>query len=132
MYHHRNEMLRVQVHQKGSSSANGTSLIDYLDMSYRELVNLFGEPQGESPDGKVAAEWHLSIFDASSGGNGPEKAFVTIYNYKTGKNYSKDGLDVERIRDWHVGGKAKADFWALEQYIAQQRALSDYISLQNY
>lgn len=78
-----------------------TSLQGYLDVSYAELVQAFGQP-GPGDGYKVDAEWTL-MFEGAEDGSEPVAA--TIYNYKTGPNYgSEDALPVEDIRDWHIGG----------------------------
>lgn len=78
--------------------ANGTCLQGGIDISYAELVKKLGEPT--NGDGyKVDAEWEIKFGDGT---------VATIYNYKDGKNYNgKEGLDVEEIRDWHIGGNKK-------------------------
>jgi hypothetical protein len=77
---------------------NGTHFQDYLDTTYKKLVDTFGEPTGN--DGyKTDAEWDLVFEDGT---------VATIYNYKDGKNYNgDDGMDVENITDWHIGGYNK-------------------------
>lgn len=76
-------------------AASGTSLMGYVKVAYDDLVEEFGEPNSIGDGYKVDAEWILAIDDT----------IVTIYNYKTGKNYNgEDGDDVEDITDWHVGG----------------------------
>ena len=78
--------------------ASDTSLMGYVTVFYRDLVEAFGEPNSIGDGYKVDAEWILEIDDT----------IVTIYNYKTGKNYNgEDGDDVEDITDWHVGGYTK-------------------------
>ena len=115
-------MIKAQIHENGSSKANGTSLIDYLNITYNELVDLFGQPQGPSSDNKVSCEWHVSLQEAHTDWTSPEDAFVTIYNYKDGKNYlGPDGLNIDQITSWHVGGKARVNFYMLEEYIGQQQ-----------
>ena len=75
--------------------ANGTSLAGHIDISYAELVERLG-PSTETDGYKVDAEWLLRFEDGT---------VATIYNYKTGRNYlGSDGLAVEDIRDWHIGG----------------------------
>ena len=71
---------------------NGTSLSGYLDISYGELVLMFGRPQGPTPDGKTTAEW-LLIIDGHP---------VSIYNYKPNVFKTQE-------RDWHVGGHRGAE-----------------------
>lgn len=96
-----------------SKKACRTSLSGYLNTSYSTLVELFGEPLGPSPDNKVDAEWHVLIKD-----QGEEVGFATIYNYKTGKGYDRDlGLDVEDIKNWHVGSKHSHEFFYVEDYV---------------
>lgn len=81
-------------------SAFGSGLLASLDIAYASLVRVFGVPnKGESGDQKVACEWILRTPDG----------VATIYNYKSGKNYlGASGLDVEEIRDWHIGGRNSA------------------------
>jgi hypothetical protein len=75
---------------------SATSLMGYIDISYNELVDVLGKPTTGDPY-KVDAEWVI-LFE----GTCP----ATIYNYKDGHNYlGQSGLDVDKIRDWHIGGK---------------------------
>lgn len=74
----------------------GTSLTGAMNVSYSNLVKLFGEPNGGGDEYKIDAEWEFEM-------NGK---VMTIYNYKTGKNYNgKSGLATSRIKHWHVGAK---------------------------
>ena len=76
---------------------NGTCLRGYCaDISYYELVQIFGEPD-EGFD-KSDAEW---VVENDNG------EIATIYNYKTGRNWNGTaGMDVEIMHDahWHIGG----------------------------
>ena len=95
------------------SKITGSSLSGYLNTSYQTLVELFGEPNAKCDGYKTDAEWYLSVKEP-----GEPKRYITVYNYKTGKNYcGEDGLRVEDIKDWHVGSKDSKSFWNLEQYI---------------
>ena len=78
-------------------SVNFTSLVGRVVVAYLDLVRVFGQPnRGSSGDNKVDCEWVLRT----------PSGVATIYNYKSGKNYlGDDGLDVEYIRDWHIGGR---------------------------
>jgi hypothetical protein len=62
------------------------------------LVEVFGPPNITIDKyNKSDAEWLLR--------DTVTHEYATIYNYKDGKNYmGKDGLPVEQITDWHVGG----------------------------
>lgn len=84
---------RVKLASPGGGCLNG-----YLDISYAKLVELLGEPNAGGDMYKTDAEWAIE-FDGDH---------FSIYNYKDGKNYlGGDGLDVEDIRDWHIGGNNK-------------------------
>lgn len=84
---------------KNFDKVNGTSLIGQLNIKYDDLVDLFGEPMA-GYDYKTDAEWVLELCF-----HGGESHAVTIYNWKNGKNYmGKDGLAVEDITRWNVGG----------------------------
>ena len=116
-------MIDAEVHEEWSSKANGTSYLADLEITYQELVDLFGEPTIETDGYKVDAEWHISFREPGSNWTGPEDAFVTIYNYKNGKNYcGADGLNLADITSWHVGGKAISHTHVLEEYIGQAQA----------
>jgi hypothetical protein len=102
--------------EERSSLITGTSLLGYIDVSYSTLVELFGDPfTGDDVDGyKTDAEWHVEI----NSPDGDHVGFVSIYNYKDGKNYlGADGLNVSDMRDWHVGGRSAMDKILLEEYI---------------
>lgn len=70
-----------------------------IDADYQDLVRVFGRPNGETDGYKVDVEWWLETDDGD---------LLTIYNYKDGKNYcGANGLDVDYIRDWHIGGSSR-------------------------
>jgi hypothetical protein len=77
--------------------SNGTSYQGKINASYSDLVEIFGKPL-EGDEYKTDAEWIVVFRDG---------LVATIYNWKDGKNYLGDeGLAVEQIEDWHVGGKS--------------------------
>ena len=78
-------------------SVGGTHFVGGVICSYDKLVQVFGEPlEGHY---KTDAEWYLKFPDGEIG---------TIYNWKNGKNYcGDDGLDVEEITTWHIGGRSE-------------------------
>ena len=94
--------MRFETHNTNPSicnEADGTSLRGDVTATYKELTSLFGKPT--KGDGrKVDAEWYVKFDDGT---------LATIYNWKNGKNYcGPDGLAVEDIPVWHVGGASRA------------------------
>jgi len=78
-----------------SDAVDGSSVVGYINCDYAKLVKVFGE-QSDNDGFKVDAEWCLKFADGT---------IATIYNWKDGKNYQgPDGLDIEYITHWHVGG----------------------------
>jgi len=91
-----NTKILSELVQTRENPSFGSCLQGYQDTPFAELVEAFGEPMSDGDGYKVDAEWVLVT---------PDGTFVTIYNYKDGKNYNGDcGYDVEDIRDWHIGG----------------------------
>ena len=107
----------IKIENNGrSKQANGTSLLEYIDIDYSTLVELLGEPMtgSDTDEYKVDVEWHISLFDEDEEYDG----FVTVYNYKTGKHYlGSKGLPNESITGWHIGGKSSRDAELLKEYI---------------
>ena len=90
---------------------NGTSLQGYIDASYKELLDIFGEPESDCDSYKSDAEWLLRFKDGT---------IATIYNYKDGKNYlGNDGMPTEMIRNWHIGGFAERAVDRVKQTILE-------------
>ena len=92
--------MKFKTHNENRYITTGgiTSLQGHIDISYKELVKIFGESDCWD-DYKTDAEWDIEFED---------RTVATIYNYKTGKNYlGEEGLSKEEIRDWHIGGRNK-------------------------
>lgn len=90
-------------------SAVGTYLQMEIDISYASLLACLGQPNGETDGYKVDAEWLVVL---------PDGEVLTVYNYKTGKNYlGKDGKELHQISDWHIGGKSVAAAHLLASYL---------------
>ena len=90
---------------------NGTSLRGYINGDYSSLVEAFGDPIADGDDYKTDAEWILVLND---------DVVVTIYNYKSGKNYlGANGLNVEAMDRWHVGGKSSEGLLLLDTYFEE-------------
>ena len=88
--------LAFETHNETEVRADGTCLQGYIDATYQELIDVFGEPT-ESDGYKVDAEWLLEFEDAT---------VATVYNWKNGLNYcGAEGTPVEYITRWNVGGK---------------------------
>jgi len=104
---------------KWNSRFNGTSLTGYINGSYNELTDVFGEPTAETDGYKTDAEWLIELINDE----GEVEHVFTIYNYKDGKNYcGADGLNVQDITDWHVGSRAGAAIYELDYLFEQQGA----------
>ena len=75
----------------------GTSLKGYVNATYEQLVDAFGEPmQGTD---KTDFEWHVLF---------AEYGECTIYNWKNGPNYlGDDSIDVKAMTEWNIGGRSK-------------------------
>jgi hypothetical protein len=79
----------------------GTCLQGTLRIGYDEIMQVMNKHNIQahkgSDDGKTDVNWYGKFSDGR---------IFTIYNWKNGKAYLGDqGLDIQRIRDWHVGGK---------------------------
>ena len=87
--------MNFKTHNNKEIDVCGTSLVGKIETTYAQLVELFGEPT-PSDEYKSDAEWEIELEDGTVN---------TIYNWKNGRNYlGIDGLDVEDITDWHIGG----------------------------
>ena len=90
-----------------STDYNMTCLQGEVNVTYSDLVKIFGKPHSQGDSYKSDAEWCFAFNHPNSK---CEDGFVvaTIYNYKDGKNYlGQNGIDVEDITNWHVGGHNK-------------------------
>jgi hypothetical protein len=87
------------------SEVVGTSLVGYLELSYSELVETFGEPHIVS-DGhdKVYNEWAFVI----------DGRPVTIYDYK------ENGAEIQGYA-WHIGEGMAGAIAALNRYLEENR-----------
>lgn len=85
------------------SEVVGTSLVGYLELSYSELVETFGEPHfvGDGSD-KVYNEWAFVI----------DGRPVTIYDYK------ENGAATYGYA-WHIGEGMAGAVAALNRYLAE-------------
>ena len=105
----------MQLKNNDSLSANGTGLVRVLEISYQELVEVFGESAIHYFAGtKVDAEWKIMT----------PYGVATIYNYKTGHNYlGHDGRDVHDITGWHFGGSHQSANYLLSYLFLTLRDL---------
>ena len=90
-------------------NVNGTSYIGKIVADYSLLLEKFGEPSDSYDDYKSDAEWYIEFEDGT---------VATIYNWKDGKNYcGEDGLLVEEIKEWHIGGNTHYAVYWIEDYV---------------
>ena len=94
-----------------TNDTSGTSLQGRLSITYDQLKKVFGNPHAFYESGKVDCEWNLKF--PSNATNRGNRTF-TIYNWKNGINYlGKEGLDLEDITRWNIGGYNKSVYWDL-------------------
>lgn len=86
--------------------ADGTSLKSYVNLRYKDIVEVFGEPT-EGDEYKVSGEW--IFFDEES------RECFTIYDWKSTNLYDYNYPTVSEFRSsdtpfkFNVGGKTNAD-----------------------
>jgi hypothetical protein len=92
--------MKYQTHNETEVDTNMSHLQGYITADYEELVDAFGSPMRYGfDDYKVDAEWHIAFEDGT---------VASIYNWKNGRNYmGTQGMDVQDIRHWNVGGYSK-------------------------
>ena len=90
---------------------NMTSLQGYILANYDTLEELLGKPT-EGDGYKIDAEWDLEFEDGT---------VATIYNWKDGRNYcGDDGMPVDDITDWHIGGKSQRAVELVTELLTEQ------------
>lgn len=82
--------MTTQFRHATGNETDGTYLQDSINTTYAKLVSIFGQPTDTDIDGKVQAEWALVI----------DGEICTIYDWK-------EDQPVEKVTDWHIGGKSK-------------------------
>ena len=99
----------LDIENDESANVNGTSLQGYINESYYNLVDVFGEPtyKAEEKGGfdKVWTEWTLTFKILDEDADSPddwEYVTATIYDWKEeGPSASRQSGSYQ----WHVGGK---------------------------
>lgn len=92
---------------------NGTCLQGYITAKYQDLVAAFGKPT-PSDGYKSDAEWEIKFENGT---------VATVYNWKNGRNYKgNDGLDVEYITQWNIGGFDDTVVGLVERVLAKVTA----------
>lgn len=85
----------------GEASIGGTCLQGYINTDYATLRACFGPTTDQHDDYKSDASWTITFADG---------VVATVYNWKDGHAYcGYDGLDVEDITEWHIGGHNGTD-----------------------
>jgi len=93
--------------------ATGTCFQGRVTADYDTLVELFGNPL-KGDEYKTDVEWAFKY-------NG---TVVTIYNWKNGRSYlGSDGLKVEDIKLWNIGGFDINAVWVVEGFIERKELL---------
>ena len=97
----------------------GTSLQGHIDISYHQLVEIFGEPTYVgNVDDKVRCEWIIEFYNEDEDSYG----ISTIYDWKEEFN-----TPIEWVREWHIGGFNSHDKFNVYEAVAQhnERKISD-------
>ena len=83
---------------------------ELVNITYYELIDIFGPPNSNGDGHKIEVEWRLFI----------EGHIVTIYNWKNGKKYLGEyGIPVENMFLWNVGGHTREAYSTLLKYIRE-------------
>ena len=89
--------------QAGWQAVDGTSLQGYMPATYEQLVERFGQPEGDAGD-KTTVEWLLQFEDGT---------VATIYDWK---EYSTP----VGMYHWHIGGKSNLAVARVQQAFKQK------------
>lgn len=101
-------------------NGSGTSLMGYIQASYKDLVKLFGPPK-KADNYKVSTEW---IVEDESGN------VATIYDWKSTNLYDEGLESIRQLRalplyDWHIGAHNKEIAHNLIMFINTKKWYSD-------
>lgn len=89
---------------------NGTYLQGCVQAKFKQLCEVFGEPDESFDNYKSDAEWSMCFDDGT---------VATIYNYKNGHNYlGKAGADTEDMTEWHIGGRTEQALQLVRETLA--------------
>ncbi len=117
----------TNIENSQSIKTSGSSLIGYVEATYEELIEAFGEPTYKEPfDGsKVSTEWNLE-FEHQDG----KYVVATIYDWKMydGGTACRSGEKFE----WHVGGFEYEALELVEEELAELRCyMACYVPMAN-
>ena len=96
----------LEIDNDESNFVNGSSLQGYINESYYNLVDVFGEPTYSTPGDKVHTEWVLRFKVIEKDATDPddwEIIHATIYDWK--EESPETARQATQYR-WHVGGKS--------------------------
>ena len=94
-------------------NSSGTSLQGYLEnVSFWELIDIFGEPDGPSGDGKTRANWSIKFEEKIDELelDGELSNVATIYDWKSTE-------ELTEVRKWNIGGFKENDYLVLQDYV---------------
>lgn len=89
----------------------------YLELSYAELVSVFGRPNGRNDSYKTSTNWFIE--EGATGGT------LEVFDYKETVLYSRRMLTVAGFRrrpsyDWHVGVSRPGLLDDLAEYLSER------------
>lgn len=105
--------MKYKTHNETNIDTNMSHLQGYIKADYEELVQAFSSQRVNGfDDYKIDAEWHILFEDGT---------VVTVYNWKNGRNYmGSQGMDVEDMVEWNVGGFSKIALFRLAEVLNKQ------------
>jgi hypothetical protein len=121
----------INIRNSQSIKTSGSSLVGYVEATYEELIEVFGEPTYKEPsgDGKVTTEWNLEFETTDN-----TKPYVvgTIYDWKM----HDDGAACRSgdVFKWNVGGFKYDALDLIEEQLAVHRReeLADQLPSQRH
>ncbi|MCK9428671.1 MAG: hypothetical protein M0R17_01500 [Candidatus Omnitrophica bacterium] len=108
--------IKFRVLFRDEDNSEGTHLIGKINTTYDVLLKVFGKPTSV-PEDEQTAIWIINIEDPEDEYN---TIVATVYDWKIGKGYfGEDGLDLEDITEWNVGGKTHRAVELIEKIIEE-------------
>jgi hypothetical protein len=108
------DKIKFRTMLRDEDNSEETHLVGKINTVFDVLLKVFGKPT-RVPEAEQTVEWTINIEDPEDEYN---TIVATIYDWKIGKGYfGEDGLDLEEITEWNVGGKTHRAVELIEKII---------------